>query len=284
MQRQIDGGKKPHKKQSTVSPRTIRYDLYSSHFPRIMGRDQVKRNQAARGRGGRGAGGQGGRGGGGGSGGKSSNRRSTGKSPSSSSALLGDNSHRYDHHPCSRNIDVVDEYDEDDGGRMEDFDNAFAHYDASLSMGGGNDALDFFAGSGTTTRNSHNVDNSNNNNETKARNSWMEIDTKAMDIFLQQHVPLHVRLQVPPHIASHIEERYGVNSKNIRNKTLAELREESKCIVDDGGGGASSNEALAEQDDSNNVKVDNGVNEKDDADDDDDEEDLLEAWLDDVLS
>jgi hypothetical protein len=235
-----------------------------------MGRDQVKRNQAARGRGrGSGAGGRGGAGGE-----NSNNRRSaTGKS---SSSALGDNSHRYDHHSTRSSID--DEYDDD--GRMEEFDTAFAHFDAaSLSMGGGEAALDnFFDSSGPAARNSS---QDNSNEETKARNSWMEIDIKAMDTYLRQNIPLHVRLQVPIHIASHIDERYG--SGNSRKKTLAELREESKCTVnvndDDGDGNKL------------DVNVDNKANEKDDADniedeenDDDDDDEDLEAWLDNVMS
>jgi hypothetical protein len=161
---------------------------------------------------------------------------------------------------------------------MEAFDTAFAHYDASLSsLMRHDDSLDFFADSAPTTRN--NTDRSvDNDDETRARNcAWMEIDIKALDKCLRQHIPLHDRLHVPLHIASHTEERYGGNQN--RKKTLAELREESKCIVvqhddddDDGGGGASSNDAN-EKDDADNIKEDK----------DDDEEDL-EAWLDDVIS
>jgi len=82
---------------------------------------------------------------------------------------------------------------------MEAFDTAFAHYDASLSSSTRHDdSLDFFADTAPTTRNNtdRNVDN---NNETKARNAWMEIDIKALDKCLRQNVPLHDRLHVPLH-------------------------------------------------------------------------------------
>ena len=272
-----------------------------------MGRDQVKRNQAARGRGRGGAGGGRG-GGGGGAGGKTNSRRGAGKSSSSSSALsLGDNSHRYDHRSSRSCIDDVgvDEYeddDDDDDGRMEAFDTAFAHYDASLSSlkRRDDDSLDFFADSGPTTRNNKDRNVDNDDNETRARNSWMEIDIKALDKCLRQHIPLHDQLHVPLHIASHIEERYGGNQN--RKKTLAELRDESTCIVvqhDDDDDGCTSSSIIGAVSECSNhdvltniVQVDGGINEKDEADkddnddddnDDDDDEDL-EAWLDDVIS
>ena len=263
-----------------------------------MGRDQVKRNQAARGRGRCGAGGRGG-GGGGGAGGKTNSRSGTGKSSSSSALSLGDNSHRYDHRSSRSCIDVgVDEHEnDDDDGRMEAFDAAFAHYDASPSSltRHDDDSLDFFADSAPTTHN--NTDrNVGNDDETRARNSWMEIDIKALDKCLRQHIPLHDRLHVPIHIASHVEERYGVTSN--RKKTLAELREESKCIVvqhdDDGCASSSIIETISEcsnhDEFTNIVQVDGGINEKDEADkdddndDDDDDDEDLEAWLDDVIS
>ena len=153
-----------------------------------MGRDQVKRNQAARERGRGGAGGRGG----GGAGGKT-NSRSAGKSFSSSALSLGDNSHRYDHHSSRSCIDVgVDEYenDDDDDGRMEAFDTSSTRHD---------DSLDFFADTGNNT--DRNVDN---NNETKARNAWMEIDIKALDKCLRQNVLLHDRLHMSLFILHHI--------------------------------------------------------------------------------
>jgi hypothetical protein len=272
-----------------------------------MGRDQVKRNQVARGRGRGGAGGRGGGGGGGGGAGGKTNRRGAGKSSSSSSALsLGDNSHRYDHRSSRSRIDVGVDDDEDDDGRMEAFDTAFAHCDyaspSSLTRHD-DDSLDFFADSAPTTTCNNTDRNVDNDDETRARNSWMEIDIKALDKYLRQNVPLHVRLQVPIHIASHVDERYGVTSN--RKKTLAELREESKCIVvqhdDDDDGCASSSiiETISEcsnhDEFTNVVQVDGGINEKyeadkddDDDDDDDDNDDAddedLEAWLDDVIS
>ena len=68
------------------------------------------------------------------------------------------------------------------------------------------------------------------NNEAKARDLWMDIDVKALDKSLQC-IPLHVQLQVPHHIGSHIENKYGASS-NYHNleKTLAELREELEMV------------------------------------------------------
>ena len=117
----------------------------------------------------------------------------------------------------------------------------------------------------------------------------MDIDVKALDKSLQR-IPLHVRLQVPHHSGSHIDNKYGA-STNYRNreKTLAEIREESKwCIAtvfDDGGGGSSNDATAVCNHNESNVKVNDGDNDYVDNGDkiDDDDEDL-EAWLDDIIS
>ena len=71
---------------------------------------------------------------------------------------------------------------------------------------------------------------SSDNNKAKACDPWMDIDVKALDKSLQC-ILLHVRLQVPHHIGSHIDNKYGASSNyHNREKTLAELREESEMV------------------------------------------------------
>ena len=216
-------------------------------------------------------------------------------------SLLGDNSFRYDHHHPR---DDVDDDDDDDDytneGRMEALSLLLTGGGGVRGVGHDNDnnTLDFFADSAATAANAAGTTHLLDNNETKARNSWMDIDIKELDKCLR-HIPLHVRLKVPRHVGTHLQERYGNNNHN-RKKTLAELREESKCIVivddyddnDDDGGCASSNsiDATADpnHDNSNNVKMDGANNDKVIADnikdDDNDDDKDLEAWLDDVIA
>ncbi len=47
-------------------------------------------------------------------------------------------------------------------------------------------------------------------------------------------MPIHEHLGLPRHVGEHLEGRYGINSgSGGRKKTLAELREESRCVVVD---------------------------------------------------
>ena len=60
---------------------------------------------------------------------------------------------------------------------------------------------------------------------------WMRIDLAALDACLRR-LPMHERLRLPRHVGEHLERTYGVDPYGGgRKKTLAELREESRCVV-----------------------------------------------------
>ncbi len=111
------------------------------------------------------------------------------------------------------------------------------------------------------------------------------MDVQALTACLKQ-LPLHERLDVPYHVGKHIESRYGADNIGGK-KTLAELREESKCII-------LGNETVDEKQNSSEAKVNSEAHEDDNqnssdtkedkGDDDGDDEDDLDAWLDDMIS
>jgi len=138
----------------------------------------------------------------------------------------------------------------------------------------------------------------------EAAEDWMSIDIKALDKCLKQ-IPIHERLKLPYHIGMHLENMYGLDTGvgGGRKKTLAELREEAKCVIVDNGmpdpvvsSGESESakekaakEIIPGQNDKSESDIQRdkvGGDNNDDpnaAEDDNDGEDL-EAWLDDMIS
>lgn len=244
----------------------------------IMGRSQVERNRikGRPGRGGRGRGGGGGGGRGGGGGGRSTKR--SGPDP----RTLGDNAFRFER---NRQKDDTDGIIDDEGSMLllDDFNTGLllgsdyygaSHYDLQEE--------DYEGGDVTATSSDY---------------DWMSIDIQVLSNCLKQ-LPIHERLDIPYHVGKHIESRYGVdnNAAGEKKKTLAELREESKCIVnsDNDFGGVASRKSnsvcdipiVEEVETNKNTSetkepvADNSGNKNGD----DDDEDDLDAWLDDMIS
>mmetsp|Transcript_1017 Transcript_1017/g.1711 ORF Transcript_1017/g.1711 Transcript_1017/m.1711 type:complete len:230 (-) Transcript_1017:52-741(-) len=229
-----------------------------------MGRSQVERNRikGRPGRGGRGRGGgsgsSGGRGGGGGR--SSSNKRRSGPDP----RTLGDNAFRFER----RNKDTSNDDDGSSDMLLDDF-------NTGLLLGS-----DYYGASHYDLQ----EDDYNNEGETTTSfenstdNDWMSVDVQALTACLKQ-LPIHERLNVPYHVGKHIESRYGIDNAAAAGgkKTLAELREESKCIdalptVEEVDTNTNQNSSEIEE-----AKADNN-------DGDEDDEDDLDAWLDDMIS
>eukprot|EP00577_Skeletonema_sp_RCC1716_P018018 CAMPEP_0113421580 /NCGR_PEP_ID=MMETSP0013_2-20120614/27976_1 /TAXON_ID=2843 ORGANISM="Skeletonema costatum, Strain 1716" /NCGR_SAMPLE_ID=MMETSP0013_2 /ASSEMBLY_ACC=CAM_ASM_000158 /LENGTH=249 /DNA_ID=CAMNT_0000309213 /DNA_START=21 /DNA_END=770 /DNA_ORIENTATION=+ /assembly_acc=CAM_ASM_000158 len=249
-----------------------------------MGRSQVERNRIKGrpgGRGGRGRGGgsgnsgAGGRGGGGGR--SSSNKRRSGPDP----RTLGDNAFRFER----RNKDDTSNDDDDDYGSsdmlLDDFNTGLllgsdyygaSHYDLQED--------DYNEGETTIT-----------SFENSSDNDWMSVDVQALTACLKQ-LPIHERLDVPYHVGKHIESRYGIdNAAAGGKKTLAELREESKCIVnndDDYGINNSADDLPTVEELDTNTNQNSLETEEakagNNSDGDEDDEDDLDAWLDDMIS
>ena len=244
-----------------------------------MGRSQVERNRikGRPGRGGRGRGGGsssgGGRGGGGGRS-SSNNKRRSGPDP----RTLGDNAFRFER----RNKDTSNN---DDGSSsdmlLDDFNTGLllgsdyygaSHYDLQED--------DYNNEGGTTT-----------SFENSSDNDWMSVDVQALTACLKQ-LPIHERLDVPYHVGKHIESRYGIDNAATAGgkKTLAELREESKCIVNndvDYGITNSADDLPTVEEVDTNTNQNSSETEEAKADNsggDEDDEDDLDAWLDDMIS
>ena len=224
-----------------------------------MGRSQVKRNQAARGRG---RGGRGSSGGGRGSYGNQASRRKK------SGGDLSDNSFRYDRSSTTTNTSSSDDlYD----GLLDDI-NLLPS--AGLSEYYGHeeedDLLPTIASLSLSTSNNNKQQNVNNN----VAEDWMSIDIKALDKCLKQ-IPLHERLKIPKHIGDYLQDKYyndGVEHK----KTIAQLREDAKCIVPE-------EEEIQEELEETSKK--NGIVQHDNEDNVSEEEDEdLESWLDDMIA
>eukprot|EP00985_Skeletonema_marinoi_P031679 scaffold37762_cov239-Skeletonema_marinoi.AAC.2 len=241
-----------------------------------MGRSQVERNRikGRPGRGGRGRGGGSGAGGRGGGGGRSSsNKRRSGPDP----RTLGDNAFRFER----RNKD--DTSNDDDYGSS---DMLLDDFNTGLLLGS-----DYYGASHYDLQeDDYNEVETTTSFENSSDNDWMSVDVQALTACLKQ-LPIHERLDVPYHVGKHIESRYGIdNAAAGRQKTLAELREESKCIVNNDDDYGISNSA----DDLPTVEeVDTNTNQNsleteeakaDNSDGDEDDEDDLDAWLDDMIS
>lgn len=202
-----------------------------------MGRSQVERNRAARG--GRGAG----RGGGGGGGGR-------GRRHKQKIIVDGDNSFRY-----------INTTNDDDGAAAaagdDNNDDDFTSwlFDDSANdggfnfLGGGGEDDDIVVGNDSEGRlvteilrsiavgSSKQKQDSNKGIE-NTRINIMSIDIQQLNACLKQ-IPIHQRLRLPHYIGRHLEDRYGlvgvgssVGNSQMK-KTLAQLREESRCIVRD---------------------------------------------------
>lgn len=269
--------------------------LRSSVYTTTMGRSQVKRNQAARGRGrGRGSGGRGDGSSSGGGGGRSNSRRRYKADPSK----LGDNSFRYEKssslNKASDDGDGGDDYYD---GLLDDInfipsglgevysDTQLYNEEEELA-----DAILSSATAALTLSKKGNASNNSNSSQqyqNEVAEDWMKIDIKALDTCLKQ-IPIHERLKLPRHIGKHLEERYGVDGDGGkgRTKTLAELREESKCIIAESDepllDDASKKDEVEVGNDSAKVQLENTNNTEDGGADDEDED--LEAWLDDMIA
>lgn len=214
-----------------------------------MGRSQVERNRIKGRPGGRGGGRGRGSGGGGGRGGRSSRR--SGPDPKT----LGDNAFRYER--TNRSKDAV--IDDDNNDMLLD------DFNTGLLLGS-----DYY---GASHYELHDDDDNAPSSFQNGDSDWMAVDVQAMTACFKQ-LPLHERLDIPYHVGKHIESRYGNDNAAGGKKTLAELREESKCKVNNETG-----------DGDVDTKQDSPAERKETKDDkSDDDEDDLDAWLDDMIS
>ena len=219
-----------------------------------MGRSQVERNRIKGRPGGRGGRGRGGSGGGGGRGGRSSRR--SGPDP----RTLGDNAFRYER---TKKDAIID--DDNNDMLLDDF-------NTGLLLGSDYHGASHYELLQDDDENVPSFENGGSD--------WMAVDVQAMTACFKQ-LPLHERLDIPYHVGKHIESRYGTDNAAGGKKTLAELREESKCIVNNET--VEDEEVDANQDspaERKETKEDNNDNN----DGDDDDEDDLDAWLDDMIS
>ena len=229
-----------------------------------MGRSQVKRNQAARGRG------RGGRGGSGGGGRGSYGNPSRRKKGGGDLSKLGDNSFRYDRSGTANTSSSDDVYD----GLLDDI-NLLPS--AGLSEYYGDDEeddLSSIAASLSLTSNNNKQQNVNNN---KVADDWMSIDIKALDNCLKQ-ISLHERLKIPKHIGDYLQDKY-YNDDVEHKKTIAQLREESKCVI------LEEEEILHEVEEEtpkNNESLKLVDDDEDNVSEEEDED--LESWLDDMIA
>jgi len=224
-----------------------------------MGRSQVKRNQAARGRGRGGRGGSGGKG----SGGQTSRRKR------SDLSKLGDNSFRYDRSSTANTSSGDADYD----GLLDDI-NLLSSAGLSEYYGDEEeDELSSIASSLSLSSNNNKQQNINN----KVAEDWMSIDIKALDICLKQ-IPLHERLKIPKHIGDYLQDKY-YNDGAEHKKTIAQLREESKCVILE-------EEEIQQEEVDEISKKDEVVKQQHDNEDDvsEEEDEDLESWLDDMIA
>ena len=245
-----------------------------------MGRSQVKRNQSARGRG---RGGRGGGAGGGGRGGREGGRRQ--HKAGVDISKLGDNSFRYTTNKTSSTSGGGDAYD----GLLDDInfissDGGFGEYYGDSHFTTYNDGEDELSSATAALALSNNKSNQQHQNE-----DWMTIDINALDKCLKQ-IPIHERLKIPRHIGKHLEDRYDIDGGGGgRKKTLAELREEAKCISavqDEQLDAVLEKKKSAQVEKSIVEKEDSKAKRKEDAsagDVGDEEEEDLDAWLDDMI-
>ena len=283
-----------------------------------MGRSQVLRNRT-RGRPGQGRGGRGGRGRGGNGGGRSTSCQKG--SGASDPRKLGDNAFRFQRGSSTS----------DAGGGGDDYDGLLddvnfissgvglgeyygdSHYDANREE---DDLADATLSAATAAISLSERDKKNNDNQQQQNGEvedWMTIDVKALDKYLRQ-IPIHERLKLPHHIGKHLEEMYGVDGRGgggsggRRKKSLAELREESKCITNAEEEGEAERQEVASSDSKLEKKGDDNAKRRTDSEqsetqqthqpdsnatrsdnvsgDDaaEDEEEDLEAWLDDMIA
>jgi len=249
-----------------------------------MGRSQVARNRAARG--GRGGRGRGGRDGGdsstsGGGRSSSSSRHKGGGDP----RKLGTNDFRHERSTSDNTSN---------GGGDAFYDGLL---DDSNFMSTGRGGLGEFYGDSHYAAGKEEEDLADATllAQQSEVEDWMSIDVKALDKCLKQ-IPIHERLKLPYHIGKHLESMYGADGGGGgRKKTLAELREESKCTQEESRRsvsndpksekeGVQTEKMKTEQSDSTKMQPDNMNNNDDESDVvADDDGDDLEAWLDDMI-
>lgn len=239
-----------------------------------MGRSQVERNRV-KGRPGS-KGGRGGRGDGRDGGGGRQKRSGP------NSRTLGDNSFRFERRSRQKNVD-----DDDDMMLSDDLNSLFigsdyvgaAHYDLQEKEEEGEDTINSSLFQQTLLSLSDDI----------IDNYWMSIDIQSLSACFKK-LPIHERLDVPYHVGKILECRYGgMVVGQSRKKTLAELREESKCIVSgDGATGSMKNSThgdVQKEDEKSITDISNiCVKEKDSASGNSGDEDDLDAWLDDMIS
>ena len=242
-----------------------------------MGRSQVERNRikgrpGSKGGRGRGAGGHRG-------GNNSNNKRKSGPDP----RTLGDNAFRYE-----RNR----QKDNNNRNVIVDNDALLDDYHTELLLGS-----EYYGASHYDLQEDEYYNDTSNNN-CNSDVDWMAVDIQALTTCFQQ-LPIHERLDIPIHVGKEIERRYGVEntdtgSGNRKKKTLAELREESKCctpIIESTGEVTSKMEnsnqdvsTIGESNNDNQDSLDMKESKNDDGENNDNDEDDLDAWLDDMIS
>ncbi|KAL3766433.1 hypothetical protein ACHAWU_007468 [Discostella pseudostelligera] len=206
-----------------------------------MGRSQVERNRAARGRGGRGGGGGGGgrgRGGGGTGGGRRHKKI----------IVDGDNSFRYSNTNTTTHSSTTDAADDDYTSWL---------FEESAPFDGTNN---FFLGDEDVVGNessealvseilNRSMDRLQSQHHQKHHQQGESIEQNIMFLDIKElnecfkQIPIHKRLQLPHYIGRHLEDRYGLGvgatsgggrrGRENAKKTLAQLREESRCIIRD---------------------------------------------------
>jgi hypothetical protein len=278
-----------------------------------MGRSQVERNRAARGRGGGGGGGRG-RGGGG-----------IGRRHHKKIIVDGDNSFRYSNnnnttHSSTTTNDVTDDdyisWLFEESAPFDGISNFFLGDDDDV--GNENEALVSEILNRSMDRSQSKQQKQKQQHQQQQgvspEQNTMLIDIKQLNECFKQ-IPIHQRLQLPHYIGRHLEDRYGLGvgastavggrGRENEKKTLAQLREESRCIIRDDEDddhytleGLTVSEADTEQ--SKPTLAARGGEKSDEGDssatdrvgavaaeggtaEDDNEEDL-EAWLDDMIA
>ena len=119
--------------------------------------------------------------------------------------------------------------------------------------------------------------NKQQNVNNKVAEDWMSIDIKALDKCLKQ-IPLHDRLKIPKNIGDYLQDKY-YNDDVEHKKTIAQLREESKCVI------LEEEEILHEVEEEtpkNNESLKLVDDDEDNVSEEEDED--LESWLDDMIA
>ncbi len=216
----------------------------------IMGRSQVERNRAARGRGrGRGRGSRGSVSVSGGGGSRSASG-AEGRREDSNSFRYFSNDERIrtggdDGAAADNDMNWLFDESAFDGG----FNNFFAQEDEEDVANGSEILATKILRSmiGRETTQQQQQQQQQQGESVKRRSIISSIDIKQLNECFKQ-IPIHTRLRLPHYIGRHLEDRYGLGvrptpppagaagggGRENTKKTLAQLREESRCIIRDG--------------------------------------------------